>query len=300
MRACPIKSLVCAVGVFTCLTLEVSALYAVNFQERYNSALSEISQYLEDTGQDDRTLDVSTNAPATPEYIAFNATYSEFLVNGGIKRKFSGHSLYVKLLFQHGGYDSYTQTYKAIPALVVNDDTAGLISRIVTIGTNTNVTFKNLSLHIEFGNQTVVFNNNNISTETVTLQYSDLSSAWAANAVSYCATHLGAKYCLVPQQYWDGSYHYGLVVTANTPLYYTTNFPQDFVELYKKESENLSYKPVVYSLPVKIAFVLSQDQKNIWQVRPMTPDEVGEAMVERAPVARSIPDDSVTVPRPLW
>lgn len=299
MFMCSIKRLTSAVGVFACLIWGTSNLYSAS-QSQYDSVLSEVSQYLKDTGQDQRVLAVSTNVPATPEYLAFNATQNEFLINGSINKQMSGHSLYVKLLFQHGGYDSYTQTYKATPAILIEDVTSQLMSRIIPIGTNLDPVFKDLSLHVEFANQTVTLKNKNVATETVTLQYNDLSSAWATNAASYCSAHLDGKYCFVPQYYWDGVDRYGFVVTANSPLYYTTNFPQDFVELYKIESGNVSYKPVAFSLPVRIAFVLSQNQKNLWQIRPMTADEVGEAMVERFPVARSIPTDNVTVPRPLW
>ncbi len=216
-----------------CVILKTSTAYAVDFQDRYNSTLAEINTFLGDTGQERLSVSASTDVPATPEYVGFNATVGEMLVNGGINRQIGGHALYVKLLFLRGSYDSYTQTYKTILALSVEDTTADLMGRLIPIGSNQDFGFGNLNLHVEFAGQTALLRNNNVSTETVTLQYSDLSSTWASNASAYCAAHLSGTYCFIPQYYWDGISHYGYVVSANTPLYYTTNFPQDFVELYK-------------------------------------------------------------------
>jgi hypothetical protein len=156
------------------------------------------------------------------------------------------------------------------------------MAQVILAGQSNNFSFKGLNLYVEFKDKTVTLKNNSLASESVALQYGDLLSAWATNAEKYCAIHLGLKYCFVPQHHWDGSaHHYGLVVSANAPLYYTTGLPQDFVELYKNENGDLNLKPIAFSLPLRSAFVLSTTQKFLWEFRPMTAEEVGEAMVNR-------------------
>ena len=212
------------------------------------------------------------------------------LNNGAISCNLSGHTVYVKLLFLRGNYDSYTQTYKSVPAVSVHDVTASIMGIRILSGESYNYVFKDLSFYGGFAGKTITLKNNNVPSEVVTLRYEDLLSAWAANAVKHCSMHLAAKYCFVPQYYWDGANRYGFVVSANTPLYYTTGLPQDFVELYKTENGDTSFKPIAFSLSLRSAFVLSPGQKYIWEFRPMTAEEVGEAMINRTkpPISASI------------
>lgn len=271
--------------VLSCVSLffvtNPSVIHAIDIQEQYGSVFSEINSYLKDTKQDTLPAAAGLAVPLAPEYIGFNDDGNEMLNNGAIIRNFSGHAVYVKFLFLRGNYDSYTQTYKSVPAVSVNDVTTSLMGARIMSGESNTFAFKDLSLYVGFAGKTITLKNNNAPSESVTLQYEDLLSAWAANAEKHCSMHLAAKYCFVPQHYWDGAHHYGFVVSGNTPLYYTTGLPQDFVELYKTENGDTSFKPIAFSLSLRSAFVLSPGQKYIWEFRPMTAEEVGEAMINR-------------------
>lgn len=281
MNKYPVKIIVLGcVGLF--FVTNPSVIHAADTQKRYDSAFSEINFYLKDTKQDTLPAAAGLDVPLAPEYIGFNNSVNETLNNGAISRNFSGHTVNVKFLFLRGNYDSYTQTYKSVPAVSVHDVTAAIMGTRILSGESNNFTFKDLSLYVGFAGKTITLKNNNVPSESVTLQYEDLLSAWADNAVKHCSMHLAAKYCLVPQRYWDGAHRYGFVVSANTPLYYTTGLPQDFVELYKTENGDASFKPIAFSLPLRSAFVLSPDQKYLWEFRPMTAEEVGDAMINRA------------------
>lgn len=102
----------------------------------------------------------------------------------------------------------------------------------------------------------------------------------------------GKKYYLVPQTLWSGNaYLHGFVVTADTPLYYTTGFPQDYVELYKEESGVPSYKPAAYSLALHLAFKLISGSNNVWEVKEMTEAErtmaITDAFFEQHPLSEA-------------
>lgn len=282
MNAYSVKVIVLCYAGLLFLAAKPSEVHAIDVRERYNSAFSEVESYLKDTGQGVLPAAASVDAPLAPEYIGFNVDGNEALNNGAISCQLGGHTIYAKFLFLRGNYDPYTQTYKSVPAVSVHDATAALVAPVVLSGQGFSFTFKDLSFYVGFKGKAVTLRNNNVSAESVTLQYEDLLSAWAANAAKHCGLHLTGKYCLVPQYYWDGAAnHYGFVSSANTPLYYTTGLPQDFVELYKTENGETSFKPIAFSLPLRSAFVLSPDQKYIWEFRPMTAEEVGEAMVNR-------------------
>ncbi|OGS28791.1 MAG: hypothetical protein A2218_08960 [Elusimicrobia bacterium RIFOXYA2_FULL_53_38] len=280
MNRYPVKITVLSCVSFFFVT-NPSVIHAIDIQERYDSAFSEINSYLKDTKQNILPAAAGLDVPPVPEYIGFNYDVNEMLSNGAISRNFSGHTVYVKFLFLRGDYDSYTQTYKGVPAVSVYDESTSLMGKLILSGESRKFTFKDLSLYVGFAGKTITLKNNNVPSESVTLQYEDLLSAWAANAEKHCSMHLAAKYCFVPQYYLDGAHHYGFVVSANTPLYYTTGIPQDFVELYKTENGDTSFKPIAFSLSLRSAFVLSPGQKYIWEFRPMTAEEVGEAMVNR-------------------
>ena len=282
MKAHYIKIWIYTIFILCEIMPGVSNVNAADFQRQSDLIVNNLNGYLKGTDQGALALAVGTEAPAAPEIISWNATLDELHLNGGLNYQFAGHALTVKLGFIRGNFDAYTQTYITAPIITVDDTTAGLITSAIGVGISLNPVFKDLNPQITFNGQTVEIQNNKNSSEHITISLGDLLSEWTSYAVNKCSNHLGKKYCLVPQSFWDGAFHYGFIATMNTPLYYTTNLPQDFVELYKKESGNISYKPIAYSLANRLAFVLSQDQKNIWQVRPMTSEEIGEAMVDRS------------------
>ncbi|HAH31129.1 MAG TPA: hypothetical protein DCL44_02325 [Elusimicrobia bacterium] len=255
---------------------------AADFQNQSGSMLNEIKTYLKGTGQEAISLAANTEVPVAPEFVGWDATGDNLLINGGVSRQFSGHTLVAKLGFIRGNFDSYTQTYKTETVVTVYDWTANIICPYYSVGQNMKSVFGDLEVQVIFNGQTVEIQNNKNTSEQATIQYSDLVASWTSYASGNCSTHLGTKYCLVPQYLWNGVHRFGFVATTNTPLYYTTNLPQDFIELYKQEPSNINYKPIAYSLALRLAFILSPDQKNSWQIRPMTSEEVGEAMLNRA------------------
>lgn len=150
------------------------------------------------------------------------------------------------------------------------------------VGENSECYLSDVTVCTSFERQTVsVFKCGGGGPE-VRISYADLLSQWMSFAKDRCAAHLGSTYCLVPQALWgDGRWAYGWTATANTPLYYTTNMPQDVVELYQDDKNHQrSYKPKAYCLPLRLTFVLSSTQPNKWEIRQMTPEEVVEAMTE--------------------
>lgn len=255
---------------------------AADSQNHSVSILNGINGYLKETDQAQLALAVNVDIPAAPEFIGWNALMSDLYANWGVDHQFTGHKLMVRLGFIRGDFDVYTQNYKAVPVVSIYDVSENLLYGYLRVGPSKNYVGGTLDVRMEFNGQTVEILNYKNTSERVTIQYSDLLAKWTAYASNNCSNYLSKKYCIVPQYLWDGAHHYGFVVTANTPLYYTTNLPQDFVELYKEEAGNTNYKPIGYSLALRLAFVLSPDQKNIWEIRPMTPEEIGEAMLERS------------------
>lgn len=256
--------------------------YAADSQNHADSILSEMSGYLTETGQESLSVADSAAVPIAPEFIGWNVTWVDLYENWGVDHQFAGHKLTVKLGFVRGVFDAYTQTYKAEPVIKLIDSSDNLTYPYLRVGPSKNYIGGSLDVRIEFNGQTVDILNYKNTAERVKIPYADLLAKWTAYASRNCSNHLGKKYCLVPQYLWDGARRYGFVATANTPLYYTTNLPQDYVELYKEEAGTINYKPIAYSLALRLAFVLSPDQRDIWEIRVMTPEEIGEAMLERS------------------
>jgi len=267
----------------------ISSCHAeVNSQNTTELPLDDIRTYLTETGQKGFSFDSEMKVPAVPEYLDWRS-WEDLYRKGGVDVQFQGRKLMLKLGFIRGSFDSYTQTYKAEPVitLLVNESELvmfpylryGQSARYVW--TNTAGT---LNVAIEFLGQTVRISNNANPSEQVTASYSDLLTTWVDFASNYCSEHLAKKYCIVPQRLWNGSlYQLGWVVTENTPLYYTTAMPQDYVELFLQESTapefKKSYKPISYSLPLRLTFVLSTFQTDVWGIRQMTAEEAGNEMV---------------------
>lgn len=215
-----------------------------------------------------------------PEQVGWT-DWEDIYFNGGVKIKFVGQDLLVKAGFIRGVYDSYTKTYKAEPVVFLQ--TESIITSYLRSGQSEHYNLGTGSVTAAFTEESVKISNYAKASEQVTISYSDLLAKWVTYASTHCAKHLDKRYCLVPQILRNGSYkQYGWVATENTPLYYTTSMPQDYVDLYKQVPPNnvTQYRPIVYSLPLRLAFVLSTSQPNIWEIRQMTAEEIGEAMLE--------------------
>jgi hypothetical protein len=252
-----------------------------------------IAEYLRSTGQPPSSAE-TVKIPEPSMYIGWDIAWDTLLRGGAIEFQFAGHKLAVKSGFVRGEFDTYAQTYKAAPVLLVYDTTENLIYHYFTAGTERDCRGDALNIRVSFTGKTVVIRNNKNTAEQTTLRYPDLLEEWTKFASSYCSTYIGKRHCLVPQNLWDGAHRYGFVLTEGSPLYYTTNLPQDFVELYKKEDGNTTFKPAAYSLAARLAFILSPTQKKTWEVRQMTAEEVGEAMLERSKKYSASQDNSVS------
>ena len=271
-----------------------SAVHPVNIHasdsQTYASSILGNS-YLTETYNKSLPIIGSAKVPDTPEFIGWNGTWRDLYVDWGVDRQFLGHKLTVKLGFIRGDFDSYTQTYKAEPVVTILDNSienSNVICSYLARGASANRNWTNaigpISITISFNGQAVTISNSANPTEQITVSYSELLAQWTGFASRNARTIFGTKYYVVPQSLWVGGHRNGFVVTTNSPLYYTTGLPQDFIELYKQENStvNPNYKPVAYSLALRLAFVLLPDQKNTWEIRPMTPEEVGEAILEGA------------------
>jgi len=241
---------------------------------------------LKETGQASFLVNSVIGVPSAPELVNKGASAEDLYTKGGVDIKFRGHTLTVKLGFIRGDYDAFTQTYKAKPVISVVDNltTPPLMTPYIVNGGIKSAVFTNISVNVEFQGQTVKISDYNKPSKQVIVLYSDLLAKWAAFASGYCSDYvnLGKRYCFVPQSLNSESYQQcGFVATENTPLYYSTSVPQDYVELGRYEqSGTWSYSPITYSLALRLAFVFSPDQK--WEIREMTSEEIGEAMVERS------------------
>ena len=289
MKKCTHKAIIGILsGVVFALAAISSCHAAVNSPNISELPLDDIRTYLMKTGQKGFSVDSDMKVPAVPEFLYW-PSWEDLYRKGGVDVQFQGRKLLVKLGFIRGNFDSYTQTYKAEPviSLLVNESELAMFPYLRSgqsaryVWTNTAGT---LNATIEFLGQTVKISNTANTSEQATVSYSNLLTTWANFASSYCSAHLAKKYCIVPQRLWNGSLNkLGWVVTENTPLYYTTAMPQDYVELFLQESTapdfKKSYKPISYSLPLRLTFVLSPAQADVWEIRQMTAEEAGNEMV---------------------
>jgi len=263
--------------------------HAADSQNNFNSALNGITNY--ETGQEILPVPSVGVLAYGPNVANWDGWREES--GGWTDQLFAGHHLAVRLGFIRGDFDAYTQTYKAEPVIKLEDSSEKLIYSYLRVGPGRNYTGGSLNISVEFNKQTVHIRNNKNPSEQATIQYSDLLAKWASFASDLCSDYLGKKYCFFSQSlFWDGVWRYGFVATTDTPLYYTTNLPQDFIELFKKEKGDTSLKPIAYSLALRLAFVLDPRQEYAWKIREMTSEEIVEAMLERSSV-RAIPSSSL-------
>lgn len=288
MKKCTHKTII---GILSGLVFALAAISChaeVSYSNITELPMEDIRSYLTETEQKGYSFDSDIKVPAVTEFLYWRS-WEDLYRKGGVDVQFQGRKLMVKLGFIRGSFDSYTQTYKAEPVinLFVNESESAMFPYLRSgqsaryVWTNTVGT---LNITIEFLGQAVKISNNANTSEQVIVSYSGLLTTWADSASSYCSGHLAKNYCIVPQRLWNGSlYNLGWVVTENTPLYFTTAMPQDYVELFLQEPTapefKKSYKPISYSLPLRLTFVLSPSQADVWEIRQMTAEEAGNEMV---------------------
>ena len=228
------------------------------------------------------------NTQKVSEIIKWNATWRDIYKGGAVNVKFLGHKLILKAAFLKGRFDSYTQTYKTIPAVIVMDkkhDNNVSACLPVPIGKEKKITFitdDKITIKVKFHDSDIEITNADNPNQKVVVLYKDVLSKWLKFAKKNKYSILDKTYYFVPQRIWlDGVHHSGFVISTNNPLYPMTGLPQDFVELYKtaKFPTTHEYKPAGFSLAVRFVFVLSDTKKKTWRIREMTVDEIGHEML---------------------
>lgn len=222
------------------------------------------------------------------DFAFWNASFEDLYTNCEKSFKVNGNTFAVRLSFVRGGFDAYSQTYKAEPIVSLRNIDGNRVYPFIRIGQRIDYPWGTGSssgrIFVEFQPQSVVVTDFYDSAQTVSIPYLELIEKWNAHSSGFCSWYLGRKYCLVPQTFWDGAYHqYGFAVTEGASLYPATGRPQDYVGLFREEPITFAptYRQIVYSLALRLAFVLSPNLKNTWELRPMTAVEVGEVMVDR-------------------
>ena len=287
------KKIIIAVVVI-CLGLSLTYAEKINidFDNEYTGNKS-FTEIINAKSEDELFLSLSNpkieNVQKSSEIIEWNATWSDIYGDGVINVEFLGHKLALKAAFLRGEFDSYTQTYKTVPAVITIDDKGNDMYTVgvpVLIDKEKKFTFGNnetkISIKVKFhGNDIEIVKTDDLN-QKILISYQDIFNEWLEFAEKYKYSILDKIYFFVPQKIWfDDSFRNGFVISTNNPLYYTTGLPQDFVELYKTAEfpADYEYKPVGYSLATKLAFVLSDTQEDIWQIREMTAEEIGEEML---------------------
>lgn len=270
-----------------CVLLPSNKLLAAGSQQDFESALRNGYGELRATEGEFAGQDIVLAAKA-PELVFWNVSWEDLNINCEKSFKLNGNNLAVKLGFIRGNFDSYSQTYKAEPIVALRNVDGNFVYPFIRVGQRIDNTWNTGTasgrVSVEFQAKTVAVTDSYNTAQSVSIPYSELVAKWNEHASAFCSWHLGKKYCLVPQNFWDGSYHQsGFVLAEGSPLSAVTAFPQDYVALFREEPDTFtpSYRPIVYSLALRLAFVLSPNQKNVWEIRQMTAAEIGEAMVER-------------------
>lgn len=222
------------------------------------------------------------------DFVFWTASWDDLNASCEKKFMFYGSNLAVKLGFVRGAFDSYSQTYKAEPVVALRNIDTDLVYPFIRVGQRVNNGWNTASfagrVFVEFQPQSVIITDYYDSSKTLTVPYAELLRKWETHAAAFCSWHFGKKYCLVPQRFWDGAYHQnGFILSEGAPLFSATSRPQDYVGLFRQEPTTYvpNYRQTVYSLALRMAFILSPNLQDTWELRPMTSAEVGEAMVDR-------------------
>lgn len=279
--------------------------HAADSQDDFYSALNGITSYIKEDGQQHPPVPNRADVQTSTDSVYWGWWVEH--VGGWSEQLFAGHRLGVRIGFINGGFDQYAKTYKAEPVVQLKDLDKDLTYPYVRVGQSRTFIGEKLKISLEFNKPTITIRNNLLSQEQKTIQYSELLQQWTELASRTCLDRLGRKICLFSQTIWDGTaWRYGFVATEGTPLYYTTNLPQEFVELYKSENGERIYKPIAYSPALLLAFMyVPRPVNGEWNIRKMTDEELGEVIVgdrsrddillsdNAAPAASGVKDDAV-------
>lgn len=212
--------------------------------------------------------------------------------------EWKGKKYAVKLLFMRGAYDTYVKTFKARPYFCLQDitDPAGALTwpyRPLDGSEAVNFYFENegwddyLSVARNGGNLTVsACDKDDKCSELLSFAARLLYEDWRAMSKDRALPVAGRKLFLVPQLSYDGeTMAYGYVISENSPLYFTTGMPQDYVQLFRDGSDGFyDFRPKAYSLATKLVFEMAPpaegDIHPSWTVREMDGTEIQEALDE--------------------
>ena len=276
------KNHICKVvaGILSVIATPLCQAVEPTFSNLANLSLDNLQPYLE----------AGIPVRAAPEFVNWENLADPYNLKAGIDVQFLGQRTTVTLGFIRGSFDAYTQTFKTEPVISLhvngNTNTSPYVRPGQALDSYWSGTGWDSHLITKFDGNYVTISNFKNPSEMAFVYLSDLREKWKIGASRYCSKHLNKKYCLVPQNLWNDSREHqsGFVITENTPLYYTTSMPQDYVDLFKQRPPDyaFNFKPIAYSLALRLTFVLSDPVMQVWQIRQMTAEEAADVMLDES------------------
>jgi len=212
--------------------------------------------------------------------------------------EFKGRQYTVKLDFRQGTYDAYGKAFKARPIVSLNDvtdmDASGTVicSQFVYLdeltgdGTTLFYVDETSDLTLQKIGNVITVQSCNMEAGTCedveSRSIGELYAFWELVTKEFPVTIGARKFYMMPQDFLDGVFKSGYVVTEKSPLYYTTGQPQDYVELFKTDEDGKwQFRPKAYSLALGLTFELTGSAVPFtWTVREMLDSEVLDAINE--------------------
>lgn len=194
----------------------------------------------------------------------------------------------LRVLFSRGVYDPYVKNFKAQALLMLEDsdnnnwpcfpfDAAFDNDFILNEGPHDHI-----NVFRQGNTLTVSGCDENVKcTELASVPVKSLYLDWQARTGKTVLNVEEKTFFAAPQGMWDGErWSYGYVLSENFVAQPTTGMPQDFVELFRDNTDGLhDLRPKAYSLALGLAFELSGNDGGTlsWTVRPMLESELQEA-----------------------
>lgn len=223
--------------------------------------------------------DIGTPTPTSAEL--YQANNWELFQFGAKSFELEGSTLALKLVYFRGQYDPFAKTFKAQPSYILSDVTD--VHNTVTYwrvrpinGEPQAFTFgpkKELSIRFDKNVFTILIRDNGSNfSEALKISYQELRQLWEGAAWAFIYDFSGKSYCFAPQLTWDGTVtRTGFVLSQDSPYYYTSSMPIDYVELSREQDGLTTYAPTGYSIPMELAF--DYLPAGFWNARKMTARE---------------------------
>lgn len=206
--------------------------------------------------------------------------------------------------FTRGAYDAFTKTYLTNPIISIWDitsiddpskmahtDLIELTKPYDTIFTDSQGNKLRITFNPETKIITVFFPGTFGEKKISSAQYDQLFNLWEENVKDYKRVIFGKTFYFIPQiclpLIGTPELRLGFVASEESPFYYTTNRPLDFISLFHKTPLSFGFKPIAYSIPLGLKFkFLGNDS---WQIEEMVNEDLNDALDDEAldtPAAR--------------